>query len=285
MIPYVVRVTKPGRPRTHEFAMPAHCPVCGGAIVHEEGEVGYFCVNVNCPGANARIDSPFRVQGRRSISTASATSWSRNWLKPAWSRNSTTFIDSRDHRSSSLERMADKSAQNVLASIDRSRTPTLDRVINGLGIRHVGEHTARQLALRFRHVETLMDASEDDLRRVRDIGDEVARSIREYFEEPRNREAVMRLADISRSKPPPAPAAGPWRPARQELRVDRHARIDVPRRGRTENSGGRRPRDFCGQPQDRFRRRRRRSRIEVAQSGRIGVKILDEREFVELFEG
>ncbi len=94
-----------------------------------------------------------------------------------------------------LERMADKSAQNLIAAIERSRTVALDRVINGLGIRHVGEHTARQLALRFRTLEAVMDASEDDLRAVRDIGDEVAHSIREYFAEPRNRKAVIRLAD------------------------------------------------------------------------------------------
>ena len=63
VIPYVVRVTKQGKPRAQEFQMPAHCPVCGGAIVHEEGEVGYFCVNVNCPARDARVDSPFRLQG------------------------------------------------------------------------------------------------------------------------------------------------------------------------------------------------------------------------------
>ena len=92
VIPYVVRVTKEGKPRAREFQMPTHCPECGGAIVHEEGEVGYFCVNVNCPARDARVDSPFRLQGLLSISTASATSWSPNWSRPGWSRNSTTSI-------------------------------------------------------------------------------------------------------------------------------------------------------------------------------------------------
>ena len=62
VIPYVVRVTKAAHPRAEEFQMPRHCPVCGGAIVHEEGEVGYFCVNVELPGTDARIDSPFRIE-------------------------------------------------------------------------------------------------------------------------------------------------------------------------------------------------------------------------------
>jgi DNA ligase (NAD+) len=99
--------------------------------------------------------------------------------------------------------MADKSAQNVLDSIERSRKTTLDRVINALGIRHVGEHTARQLALRFRTIQALMDASEDELLSVRDIGTEVAHSIREYFDEPRNRKAVERLVDHLKFEMPP----------------------------------------------------------------------------------
>jgi DNA ligase (NAD+) len=107
-----------------------------------------------------------------------------------------------------LERMAEKSARNVLDSIERSRKAALDRLINGLGIRHVGEHTARQLAIRFRTIEALMDTSEDDLRAVRDIGPEVARSIREYFDEPRNRKAVERLARELKIEAPAEAADG-----------------------------------------------------------------------------
>jgi DNA ligase (NAD+) len=104
--------------------------------------------------------------------------------------------------------MADKSARNVLASIERSRHATLDRVINGLGIRHVGERTARQLAQRFKHLEPLMDASEDELQSVRDIGGEVASSIRAYFDEPRNRQAAERLAALLEIQPLREPAEG-----------------------------------------------------------------------------
>jgi DNA ligase (NAD+) len=105
----------------------------------------------------------------------------------------------------SLERMAEKSAQNLLDAIERSRHRTLDRFINGVGIRHVGESTARALALRFKTIDALSRASEDDLRAVRDIGDEVARSIREYFDEPRNSKAVERLLKHLDLKPLAAP--------------------------------------------------------------------------------
>src|SRR5580698_3154186 len=97
---------------------------------------------------------------------------------------------------SHLERMADQSARTVPDAIQKARKTTLDRFINGLGIRHVGEHTARQLALKFKTMDALAAASEDDLLGVRDIGYEVAHSIREYFDEPRNLKAVERLIKI-----------------------------------------------------------------------------------------
>ena len=85
-----------------------------------------------------------------------------------------------------LDRYAKKSAENLIVNIENSRKAPLDRVINALGIRHVGEHTARQLAIRFGALEALSAASEDDLTSVRDIGAEVAHSIREYFDEIRS---------------------------------------------------------------------------------------------------
>jgi DNA ligase (NAD+) len=193
VIPYVLRVTQKGRPRAREFNMPGHCPECGGAIVHEEGEVAYFCVNVNCP---ARMRESIRhfasknaldIDGLGDKLVAQLVESGRvKELDDLYKLKKVDLLE--------LERMADKSAQNVLDAIEVSRSRSLDRVINGLGIRHVGEHTARQLALRFRTIEGLMNATEDDLRAVRDIGAEVARSIREYFDEPRNRKAVERLA-------------------------------------------------------------------------------------------
>ena len=163
VIPYVVRVTKPGHPRQHEFAMRARCLVCGAAIVHEEGEVGYFCVNAELSRANARVDSPFRVEGGADVDGL-GDKLVGQLVEKELVKELDDIFDLRVEQIAGLERMADKSAQNLIAAIERSRTVALDRVINGLGIRHVGEHTARQLALRFRTLEAVMDASEDDLR-------------------------------------------------------------------------------------------------------------------------
>jgi DNA ligase (NAD+) len=92
-----------------------------------------------------------------------------------------------------LERMADKSAANVLAAIERARETTLERFIYALGIRHVGESTARDLARHFGTLDAVMDASEDELLEVPDVGPVVAASIARFFAEPHNREVVEQL--------------------------------------------------------------------------------------------
>jgi DNA ligase (NAD+) len=193
VIPYVVRVTARSEPRAPQFLMPKACPECGGAVVHEEGEVAYVCVNVNCPARMRESIRHFASKnaldidglGDKLVAQLVTTGLVRE-LDDLYKLKKLDLLG--------LERMADKSAQNILDAIARSREVSLERLINGLGIRHVGEHTARQLALRFGNLRALTMADEDELRAVRDIGPEVARSIREYFDEPRNRHAVERLA-------------------------------------------------------------------------------------------
>ncbi|MDO8431727.1 MAG: NAD-dependent DNA ligase LigA [Candidatus Binatus sp.] len=194
VIPYVVKVTEE-EPDSKPFEMPSHCPVCGASIVHEEGEVGYFCVNANCPARMRESIRHFASKtgldieglGDKLVSQLVEAGLVKE-LDDVFSLTKTQLVD--------LERMADKSAQNILDAIQGARKTSLDRVINGLGIRHVGEHTARQLALKFRTLDALAHAGEDDLLSVRDIGGEVARSIVEYFAEPRNMKAVRRLEKV-----------------------------------------------------------------------------------------
>jgi DNA ligase (NAD+) len=205
VIPYVVRVTKEGKPRAKEFQMPAHCPECGGAIVHEEGEVGYFCVNVNCPARVRESIRHFASKGCMDIDGL-GDKLVGQLVETGMVKELDDLYRLTHEQLAGLERMAEKSAQNLLDAIERSRHRTLDRFINGLGIRHVGESTARSLALRFRTIDALRDASEDDLRAVRDIGGEVARSIRKYFDEPRNSKGVERLMKHLDLEPLEAPA-------------------------------------------------------------------------------
>jgi DNA ligase (NAD+) len=94
-----------------------------------------------------------------------------------------------------LERFADKSAQNILDEIEKSKTLPLERVIYGLGIRMVGERTAQFLAEHFGSMDALMNASEEELEQVNEVGPRIAESISEFFHEPKNRELVRRLRD------------------------------------------------------------------------------------------
>src|SRR5215469_15858420 len=201
VIPYVVRVADHGRPRAKPFEMPDECPVCRAAIVHEEGEVGYFCVNANCPARMRESIRHFASKYSLDIEGLGDKLVSQLVEKRLVKELDDLFHLTKEQLAG-LERMADKSAQNVLDAIKKARKTTLDRFVNGLGIRHVGEHTARQLALKFKTMEALADASEDDLLGVRDIGQEVAHSIREYFDEPRNLKTVQRLVKLLEVEPP-----------------------------------------------------------------------------------
>jgi len=281
VIPYVVRVTHMADPRADEFQMPARCPECGAHIVHEEGEVGYFCVNANCP---ARMRESIRhfasktaldIEGLGDKLVAQLVeSGQVKELDDLYRIKKSDLLE--------LERMADKSAQNVLDAITRSRKVALDRVINGLGIRHVGEHTARQLALRFRTLDALMAATADELLAVRDIGGEVAHSIEEYFAEPRNRRAVERLMAELDIQPPPAAPQG--RGALRDKTFVLTGTLEGLTRDEAEErilaSGGRvtasvsRKTDFVVAGADPG------SKLRKAQE--LGVKTLDEAEFVKL---
>jgi DNA ligase (NAD+) len=284
VIPYVVRVTKPAHPRQAEFTMPAHCPICGAAIVHEEGEVGYFCVNANCPARMRESIRHFASKAALDVDGL-GDKLVGQLVEKGLVKELDDIFDLTVGQVAGLERMADKSAQNLIAAIERSRTVALDRVINGLGIRHVGEHTARQLALRFRTLEAVMDASEDDLRAVRDIGDEVAHSIREYFAEPRNRKAVARLADKLKIMPPPAPVEG--RGALRDKSFVLTGTLESMSREEAEQkilaAGGRvtsavsRKTDYVVAGAD--------PGSKLRKAVELGVKTLDERDFITLFEG
>lgn len=284
VIPYVVRVTKKSHPRAAEFQMPRHCPECGGAIVHEEDEAAYFCVNANCPARMRESIRHFASKAALDIDGLGdklvAQLVERGLVKELDDIYRLTA-----EQIAGLDRMGEKSAANLIAAIERSRHTTLDRVINGLGIRHVGEHTARQLAIRFRTLGELIDAGEEELLSVRDIGAEVARSIREYFAEPRNRRAVERLAELLEIAPVAVPAEG-----REALRgktfvltggLEAMTRDEAERRilsagGRVSASVSRKT-DFVVAGADPG------SKLRKAEQ--LGVKVLNERDFLKLLEG
>ncbi len=194
VIPKVVKVDE-DKPRGHKkFHMPELCPVCHTKIRHMEGEVDYWCVNVNCP---ARLQGSILHFASRSVMNIEGLGDSLvNQLHQAGLiKNIADIYSLKDKRPEilALERVGEKSVDNLLEEIEKSRKLPLERVILGLGIGQVGTRTAELLAEHFGSMDDLMKASVEDLQEVNDVGPSVSASIREFFDEPSNVELVRRL--------------------------------------------------------------------------------------------
>jgi DNA ligase (NAD+) len=196
VIPKVTKVIDDkDHPRGHEsFHMPERCPVCGTKVVRTEGEVDYRCVNANCPAKLMGTILHFASRGVMNID-GMGEALVAQLLERGLVKNVADIYELTKKDLLGLERFADKSAQNILDEIEKSKTLPLERVIYGLGIRMVGERTAQFLAEHFGSMDALMDASLEQLEEVNEVGPRIAESIREFFDEPRNRELVKRLRD------------------------------------------------------------------------------------------
>ena len=175
------------------FTMPSHCPVCGSAALREEGEVDHRCTGgLFC--AAQRKQAILHFAQRRAVEVEGlgdklveqlVDAGVVSTLPDLYRLGLTALL--------ALERMADKSAQNILAALEKSKQTTLPRFLFGLGIRHVGEATAKDLARHFGSLDRVMDASPEQLLEVNDVGPVVAQSLRTFFDQPHNREVVEQL--------------------------------------------------------------------------------------------
>ena len=216
VIPEVVSVVLDKRHgQAEQFTMPRQCPVCGSAAVREEGEADYRCTGGLFCGAQ-RKEAILHYAHRRAVEIDGLGDKlvellvDANIIRtlPDLYRLGLTSL-------AGLERMADKSANNLLEAIEKSKQTTLPRFIFGLGIRHVGEATAKALARHFGQLDAIMNASEDALIEVDDVGPVVAQSIRTFFDQAHNREVVEQLRacgvtweEVEPAERAPQPLAG-----------------------------------------------------------------------------
>jgi DNA ligase (NAD+) len=166
--------------------------VCGGNVVRTEGEADHRCVNQKCPAKLRETILHFASRGVMNIDgmgDALVTQLTDQGLV----KDVADIYKITKQKLLSLERMGDKSAENILREIGNSKKLPLERVIFGLGIRFVGERTAQFLAEHFGDMDALMDASEEELQQVEEVGPRIAKSIIEFFSEPKNRELVEEL--------------------------------------------------------------------------------------------
>ncbi|HLZ43456.1 MAG TPA: NAD-dependent DNA ligase LigA [Candidatus Sulfotelmatobacter sp.] len=194
VIPKVAKVIDDkDHPRgTQEFVMPEKCPVCGTKVVRTEGEVDYRCVNANCPAKLLGTILHFASRGVMNID-GMGEALVTQLIEKGLVKNVADIYDLTKKDLLSLERFADKSAQNILDEIESSKKLPLERVIYGLGIRMVGERTAQFLAEHFGSMEALAAASVEELQSVNEVGPKIAESIAEFFSNPANRKLVERL--------------------------------------------------------------------------------------------
>jgi DNA ligase (NAD+) len=191
------------------FTMPRQCPVCGSAAVREEGEADYRCTGGLFCSAQ-RKQAILHFAQRRAVEIEGLGDKLVDQLVDAGIINTLPDLYRLGFTAlANLARMADKSAQNILDALEKSKQTTLPRFLFGLGIRHVGEATAKALARHFGKLDAIMDASEEALLAVADVGPIVAKSIRTFFDQAHNREVVeqLRACGVTWQEGEPAPVA------------------------------------------------------------------------------
>ena len=194
VIPEVVGIVAAERPKYVEnFRMPRECPICGSTVVREKGEVNHRCSGgLFCAAQRKQAILHFAQRraveveglGEKLVDQLVETNVIRT-LPDLYKLGLTAL--------SALDRMADKSAKNVLEALEKSKQTTLPRFLFGLGIRHIGEATAKELARHFGTLDAIMDASVEQLLEVEDVGPIVAQALRTFFDQPHNREVVEQL--------------------------------------------------------------------------------------------
>ncbi len=194
IIPQVVRVVNPERDdRAQRWQMPTHCPRCQSALVRGEDEAVWRCENTSCPAKLQRGLEHFAARHAMNIEGLGESRIEQLIAEGLVSSYADVYKLTQEQLEK-VERMAEKSAANLIAQIERSKTRDFWRLIYGLGIRHVGERGAQALASAFGTMEALMAASKEQLQAVPDIGPVVAAAVREYLDQPQNLALIRQLA-------------------------------------------------------------------------------------------
>jgi len=284
VIPEVVSVRIEDRPTvTRVFNMPSKCPVCGSAVVKNEDEAVHRCSGgLFCPAQ--RKQALLHFAGRRAMNIEGLGERIVDQLVDKELVHTPADLYKLSlEQLAGLERMAEKSAANLVAELERSRDTTLERLIYALGIRNVGETTARDLARHFGDLEALEKATDEQLLQVSDVGPVVARSIRQFFDEPHNRQALQDLVARGVHWPVVEPAPRTQGPVKSFVLTGKfagmtrdEARAKIEAKGHKVAGSVSKKTDFVVAGEDAG------SKLDKARA--LGVTILQEKEFIEMLE-
>jgi len=286
VIPKVIKVVASRRTGIEQpFMMPHACPVCGGVVSRPEGEAVARCVAADCPAQlKARL---LHFASRRAMRIEGlGDALAEQFVQQKIVGDVAGLYDLTVEQVAALERMAEKSASNLLAQIETSKTRDLPQLVFGLGIRHVGERTAAILARHFRTLAALGTASIESLDAIPEIGLTVAESVHDWFADAGNRSLCERLRAAGVRTELEAGATGEMQDATfagklfvltgklEMLTRDEAAAMIEARGGRVTSSVSKKT-DYVVAGEDAG------SKLDKAQA--LGLKILSEREFAEMF--
>ncbi|MBQ6477711.1 MAG: NAD-dependent DNA ligase LigA [Bacilli bacterium] len=199
VIPEVVEVIKDRRTgKEKDFVMIDTCPMCNTKLIKKEGQVDYFCPNNKCPARD--IESLIHFVSRNAMNIDGlGDRIIEDFYNFGYIKNVVDIYLLKNHEEDlkRLEGYGDKSVSNMLDAIEKSKSNSLERLLFGLGIPHVGEKTAKILCSNYKTLDNLMNASKEDLIEIDDIGDIIADSIIDFFNNSNNKEIINRLKDLN----------------------------------------------------------------------------------------
>jgi len=282
VIPEVVKVVTSQRTGSEKkFKMPTKCPECNSDVIRPEGEAAYRCINLSCPAQLKEHIRHFASRGGLDIEGLGEKISAQLFDARLVGDPADLYFLTKE-KLLELDRHGEKSAQNLLNSLERSKNPPLNKFIFALGIRNVGEHIAKILAREFGSIEKLMSATIEELTAVHEIGTEIAANIVQFFSEPKNR-LVMEKFRSAGVMPQKAEAAAKDSPLRgisfvftgtMESMPRSQAKAIVEALGASVHSTTTRKTTYVVAGSDPG------SKLDKARS--LGVTILDEKEFLKL---
>ncbi len=195
IIPEVVSVIKEKRTGAEKiFEMPKVCPACGEELYREEGEAATRCVSTNCPAQRLRSIIHFASRGAMDIEGL-GDAVVEQLMNAGLIENTADLFYLEFMDLVGLERFAEKSAQNLIDAIEKSKANPLDRLLCGLGIRLIGARGAKSIAAHFKNIDNIMAASVEEVSQIEDVGEKMAESLVHYFRQPETKELIKRMKD------------------------------------------------------------------------------------------
>ncbi len=285
VIPEVVKFIDDGEHgRRPSYLLPRFCPACGTEAVRPEGEAVLRCINVNCPAQAKERIIHFTSRNAMNVDGLGEKLAARLYDEDIVKGVADLYrLDL--ETLAGLERMAEKSASNLLEALDRSKDVTLARFLFALGIRRVGEHVASLLAEAFGTLEAVMDASEAELLNIEGIGPEVARSARDFFQRPETRDLIGELLKLGvrpREAEPRVKIASAFSGKSVVLTGSLESMTRAEAGARIVEMGGKASSSISKKTDLVIAGKEAGSKLEKAR--KLGVKVIGETEFIKMLE-